>query len=194
MSVIGYRRVSSTDQRLERQDLGGVDETYEEKVSAKDRERPALAAALAYCRKGDTFRVHSVDRLARSLSDLLAIVTELLGKGVRIEIVKEGLALDPTDPSPQAKLQLQLWGAFAEYERAIIRSRQEEGIALAKQRGVYKGRAPALSPTEVRGARERRDLGVPVARLARDHGVAKSTMVSALAREGVYGRAEYVSS
>jgi DNA invertase Pin-like site-specific DNA recombinase len=192
MSVIGYRRVSSDDQRLDRQELGrDVDETFEEKLSGKDRDRPALAACLAYCRKGDTLRVHSVDRLARSLSDLLAIVTELLGKGVRVEVLKEGLVLDPADPSPQAKLQLQLWGAFAEYERAIILSRQAEGIALARTRGVYKGRKPALSPAEVRTARERRALGVPLARLVRDHGVAKSTMVAALAGEGPYATADY---
>lgn len=193
MSVIGYRRVSSTDQRLDRQDLGTVDEMYEEKVSGKDRDRPALAAALAYCRKGDTFRVHSVDRLARSLSDLLAIVTELTAKGVRVESVKDGLVLDPNDPDPQSEFRLHLWGAFAQYERSIIRSRQEEGIALAKERGVYKGRKPALTPQEVRTARERKALGVPVARLARDHGVAKSTMVDALAGVGVYGAGEYAA-
>lgn len=194
MSVVGYRRVSSMDQRHDRQDLGSdVDELFEEKLSGKDRERPALAAALAYCRRGDTFRVHSVDRLARSLSDLLAIVTELLAKGVRVEIVKERLVLDAADPSPQATLQLQLWGAFAEYERSIIRSRQEEGIALARQRGVYKGRQPALSPDEVKRARERRADGVALARLVKDYGVAKSTMVAALAGEGPYGAGEYAA-
>lgn len=192
MATIGYRRVSTADQRLDRQDLGDVDELFEEKLSGKDRERPELARALAYCRKGDTFRVHSVDRAARSLSDLLAIVSELLAKGVRVEVIKEGLTLDPADPSPQAKLQLQLWGAFAEYERAIIRARQAEGIELAKARGVYAGRKPALSPTEVRTARERRNLGVPLARLVRDHGVAKSTMVAALAGTGPYAAAAYL--
>jgi DNA invertase Pin-like site-specific DNA recombinase len=192
--VVGYRRVSSTDQRLDRQDLGAVDEMYEEKVSAKDRERPSLAAALAYCRKGDTFRVYSVDRLARSLSDLIAITTELTAKGVRVEAIKDGLVLDPNDPDPQSEFRLHLWGAMAQYERAIIRSRQEEGIALAKERGVYTGRKPALSATEVRRARERRDLGVPVARLARDHGVAKSTMVAALAGSGPYAGQEYAAT
>jgi DNA invertase Pin-like site-specific DNA recombinase len=186
MSVIGYRRVSSKDQNLDRQDLGAVDKTFEEKLSGKDRQRPALEQALAYCRDGDTFRVHSVDRLARSLSDLLAIVTELSAKGVRVEIVKEGLVLDPADPSPQAKLQLQLWGAFAEYERSIIRSRQAEGIELAKGKGTYTGRQPALSPEEVQRARQRRADGVPLARLVKDYGVARSTMTAALTGSGVY--------
>lgn len=193
MSVVGYRRVSTEDQRLDRQDLGSVDRVFGEKVSGKDRERPALAAALAYCREGDTLRVHSVDRLGRSLLDLLAIVDELTQRGVVVEFVKEGMAFDPSASDPYAKLQLSMLSSFAEFERSIARSRQEEGIALAKQRGAYAGRKPALSPAEVHTAKERRGLGVPLARLVRDHGVAKSTMVAALAGEGVYGAAEYTT-
>jgi len=191
MSVVGYRRVSSEGQRLDRQDLGPVDKMFEEKVSGKDRDRPELAACLAYCREGDTLRVHSADRLARSLHDLIAIVDDLTGRGVRVEFAKEGMTFDPSASDPYARCLMQVMGAFAELERNITRSRQEEGIALAKERGVYKGRQPALSPDEVRGARERQTLGVPVARLARDHGVAKSTMVAALAGEGPYGQGDY---
>lgn len=194
MSIVGYRRVSSNDQNLDRQDLGDVDKTFEEKLSGKDRERPQLAACLAYCRKGDTLRVHSVDRLARSLSDLLAIVKEMTDKGVRVEIMKEGLFMDPNDPSPQARLQLSLWGAISEYERSIIRSRQEEGIALARERGVYKGRAPKLGPQEVVALRERRALGVPIPRLCKDFGVSKSTAMDALAGVGPYGRGAYAAA
>jgi len=76
-----------------------------------------LAAALAYCRKGDTFRVYSVDRLARSLSDLIAITTELTAKGVRVEAIKDGLVLDPNDPDPQSEFRLHLWGALAPVHR-----------------------------------------------------------------------------
>lgn len=121
------------------------------------------------------------------LTDLLAIVDELPQRGVVVEFVKEGMTFDPSASDPYAKLQLSMLASFAEFERSIARSRQEEGIALAKRRGVYTGRKPALSPTEVRTARERRALGVPLARLVRDHGVAKSTMVAALAGEGPYG-------
>ena len=191
MSVVGYRRVSTEDQRLDRQHLGTVDKTYEEKVSGKDRERPALAAALAYCRDGDTLRVHSVDRLGRSLSDLLAIVDELTQRGVAVEFVKEGMSFNPSAADPYAKLQLSMLASFAEFERSIARSRQEEGIALARQRGAYTGRKPALSPDEVHAARRRREDGVALARLVRDHGVAKSTMVAALAGDGVYGSPAY---
>jgi DNA invertase Pin-like site-specific DNA recombinase len=192
MSVIGYRRVSSTDQRLDRQELGAdVARVFEEKLSGKDRDRPELAACLSYLRDGDTLRCHSVDRLGRSLADLLAVVAEVLAKGASVEFVKEGLTFDPHTNDPYKRMQLQLLATFAEFERSIIAARRDEGIALAKERGVYKGRRPALSPDEVRSARERRQLGVPLARLTRDHKVAKSTMVAALAGEGPYGGADY---
>lgn len=196
MSTLGYRRVSASDQQLDRQDLGDVDRVFEDKLSGKDRERPGLAACLAYLRPGDTLRCHSVDRLGRSLADLLAIVAECTERGVRVEFVKERLAFDPNSDDPYARMQLQLLATFAEFERSIIRSRQAEGIALAKQRGIYdgKGRPPKLSPQEVRTVRERRALGVPVARLVRDYGVAKTTIVDALGGVGPYGRGEYAAA
>ena len=81
--IVGYRRVSSADQRLDRQDLGNnVEKVFDDKLSGKDRARPGLDAALAFCREGDTLRVHSADRLARSLKDLLAILDELTSRGV----------------------------------------------------------------------------------------------------------------
>jgi DNA invertase Pin-like site-specific DNA recombinase len=191
-NVIGYRRVSTTDQNLDRQDLGDdVARVFEEKLSGKDRERPQLAACLTYLRDGDTLRVHSVDRLGRSLSDLLAIVAEVVAKGASVEFLKERLLFDPKADDPYSRMQLQLLGVFSEFERAIILARQAEGIALAKQRGVYKGRAPKLGPAEVRTLRERRTLGVPIPRLCKDFGVSKSTVVDALGGVGVYGRAPY---
>jgi DNA invertase Pin-like site-specific DNA recombinase len=193
MSVVGYRRVSTKDQRLDRQDLGSVDRMFEEKVSGKDRDRPELAACMAYLRDGDTLRCHSVDRLGRSLLDLLAIVDELTSRGVAVEFAKEGMTFDPSASDPYAKLQLSMLSSFAEFERSIARSRQEEGIVLAKERGAYKGRQPALSPEDVRVARQRRTDGVSLARLVRDYGVAKSTMVAALAGNGPYGQGEYAA-
>lgn len=191
MTTVGYRRVSSTDQRLDRQDLGDVDEVFEDKASGKDRHRPGLTACLAYCRKGDTLRVYSADRLARSLADLIHLVDDLTGRGVRVEFIKDRMVFDASDPDPYARCQMQVMGAFAELERSLIRTRQEEGIALAKERGVYRGRQPALSPAEVVSARQRRALGVPLARLVRDHGVSKATMTAALAGRGVYGGGDY---
>ena len=93
---------------------------------------------------GDTVVVHSMDRLARNLDDLRRIVRTLTAKGVRVEFVKESLTFTGED-SPMATLLLSVMGAFAEFERALILERQREGIAAAKQRGVYTGRMPALN-------------------------------------------------
>lgn len=187
-AIVGYRRVSSTDQRLDRQDLGAVDKLFEDQASGKDRDRPGLVACLAYVREGDTLRCHSADRLARSLADLIALVEELTGRGVRVEFVKEGMVFDRDTADPYAVCLMQVMGAFAELERSLIRARQAEGIAAAKQRGVYRGRKPALTADEVLAARRRHADGVSLARLVRDFGVAKSTMQAALAGTGVYAR------
>lgn len=185
-TTVGYRRVSATDQRLDRQDLGDCDKMFEDKASGKDRDRPGLTAALAYIREGDTLRCYSADRLARSLTDLLAIVEDLTGRGVRVEFVKEGMVFDRDADDPYATCLMQVMGAFAELERSLIHTRQAEGIALAKERGTYKGRQPALAPDEVQVARQRHKDGVTLARLVRDYGVAKITMQNALAGRGVY--------
>jgi DNA invertase Pin-like site-specific DNA recombinase len=185
-ATVGYRRVSSADQRLDRQDLGDVDKMFEDHASGKDRDRPGLAECLAYVREGDTLRCHSADRLARSLGDLIATVDGLTARGVRVEFVKEGLAFDRDGADPYGRCLMQVMGAFAELERDLIRSRQREGIALAKQRGAYAGRQPALTPDEVRIARRRHADGVTLARLVKDYSVAKSTMQAALAGAGVY--------
>jgi len=145
MSTVGYRRVSTTDQNIGRQDLGDVDRLFEEKLSGKDRERPQLAACLAYLRDGDTLRVYSVDRLGRSLSDLLDIVAEVLTQGASVEFLKEGLTFNPHTQDPFKRMQLQMLAVFAEFERAIARGRQEEGIALARERGLNRP-APKVEP------------------------------------------------
>lgn len=190
--ICGYRRVSSADQRLDRQDLGECDKVFEDKLSGKNRDRPGLDSALAFVREGDTLRVHSADRLARSLKDLLAILDELTGRGVTVELLKEGMVFDPISDDPYQRCMLSMLGAFAELERDLIKSRQREGIAMAKNRGgVYRGRAAALRPEEVVVARQRHRDGVSLARLVRDYGVAKLTMQNALAGRGVYGSPAY---
>lgn len=140
---IGYVRVSAFDQNPERQ-LEGIplDRTFLDKVSGKAVDRKELAALMAYARMGDTVVVHSMDRLARNLDDLRRIVQSLTAKGVRIEFVQENLSFTGED-SPLANLMLSVMGAFAEFERALIRERQREGIALAKRRGAYRGRKRA---------------------------------------------------
>ena len=112
MAVIGYRRVSSTDQRLDRQELGEVDRLFEEHVSGKDRNRPKLRRASPTS-AGDTLRVHSVDRLARSLKDLLAIVDELTARGVVVEFLTNSLVFDPKTSDPYRAAMLSMIGVFA---------------------------------------------------------------------------------
>lgn len=185
-AIVGYRRVSSTDQRLDRQVLGECSKVFEDQASGRDRDRPGLAACLAYVREGDTLRAYSADRLARSLTDLIALVDDLTERGVRVEFVKEGMVFDRESGDPYARCLMQVMGAFAELERNLIRARQAEGIALAKERGAYRGRKPALTAEEVEVARRRRADGVTLARLVKDFGVAKSTMQAALAGKGVY--------
>lgn len=107
--------------------------------------KPQLTELLRFVRDGDTVVVHSMDRLARNLDDLRALVQGLTRRGVRVEFLKEQLVFTGED-SPMANLMLSAMGAFAEFERSLIKERQREGIALAKQRGAYKGRKKTLRP------------------------------------------------
>ncbi|WP_443192648.1 recombinase family protein [Methylomonas aurea] len=173
---IGYIRVSSFDQNPERQlDQVEVSKVFTDKASGKDTERPALEELLAFVREGDTVVVHSMDRLARNLDDLRRLVQQLTKRGVRIEFVKECLTFTGED-SPMANLLLSVMGAFAEFERALIRERQREGIALAKQRGAYRGRKKALSTEQVAELQSRASAGEQKAKLAREYGISRETL------------------
>lgn len=130
---------------------------------------------MSFVRTGDTVIVHSMDRLARNLDDLRRIVHTLTGRGVRIEFVKEHLSFTGDD-SPMASLMLSVMGAFAEFERALINERQREGIALAKQRGAYKGRKKSLSQAAVAQLRERLTTGISKAQAAREFGISRQTL------------------
>lgn len=173
---IGYVRVSTFEQNPERQ-LDGVpiDRTFTEKASGKDAKRPQLEALLSFAREGDTVVVHSLDRLARNLDDLRRIVQTLTKRGVRIEFVKEHLLFTGED-SPMAHLMLSVMGAFAEFERALLRERQREGIALAKQRGVYRGRKKSLSDPEIAELCRRLKAGDKKTQVARDFGISRETL------------------
>lgn len=172
---VGYVRVSTFEQNAERQ-LDGVelDRTFTDKASGKDTKRPQLDALLTFVRAGDTVLVHSMDRLARNLDDLRHIVHALTQRGVRIEFVKECLTFTGED-SPMANLMLSVMGAFAEFERALIRERQREGIALARQRGAYRGRKPSLSDVQIADLRRRVDAGERKAQVAREFGISRET-------------------
>jgi DNA invertase Pin-like site-specific DNA recombinase len=173
---IGYIRISTLDQETSRQ-LEGVarDQIFTDKASGKDTNRPQLELMLRFARTGDTVIVHSMDRLARNLDDLRWIVHILTSKGVRIEFAKEQLTFTGED-SPMASLLLSVMGAFAEFERALIHERQREGIALAKQRGAYKGRKKALSAAAVMQLRARITAGISKAKVAREFGISRQTL------------------
>jgi DNA invertase Pin-like site-specific DNA recombinase len=177
---VGYIRVSSAGQNPARQ-LDGVevDRVFTDTVSGKSADRLQLQAMLAYVRDGDTVIVHSMDRLARNLDDLRRLVRELTGRGVAVQFVKEQLTFTAED-SPMATLLLSVLGAFAEFERALIRERQLEGIALAKARGAYTGRKPSLTPGQAEALRARAAAGEPKAGLAREFGISRQTLYSYL--------------
>lgn len=173
---VGYVRVSSFDQNPERQlDDIAVGKLFTDKASGKDTLRPELDQLLGYVREGDTVVVHSMDRLARNLDDLRRLVQLLTGRGIRVEFVKEHLTFTGED-SPMSNLLLSVMGAFAEFERALIRERQREGIAIAKQRGAYRGRKRSLSPEQVADLHRRAELGASKAALARELGISRETL------------------
>jgi len=173
---IGYIRVSTVDQNTERQ-LDGIelDKTFTDKASGKDTKRPQLELMMSFVRSGDTLIVHSMDRLARDQNDLHRIVQTLTGKGVRIEFIKEHLTFTGDD-SPISKLMLSVMGAVHEFERALIKERQLEGIALAKKRGAFKGRKKSLSQGEVAELRQRIATGLSKARASREFGISRETL------------------
>jgi DNA invertase Pin-like site-specific DNA recombinase len=173
---IGYIRVSGFDQNPERQlEHVELSRVFTDRASGKDTHRPQLESLLTFVRQGDTVVVHSMDRLARNLDDLRRIVQSLTKRGVRIEFVKEHLVFTGDD-SPMANLMLSVMGAFAEFERALIRERQREGIALARQRGAYRGRRRALSDGQVAEVRRRIEAGESKAKVAREFGVSRETV------------------
>jgi DNA invertase Pin-like site-specific DNA recombinase len=173
---IGYARVSTLEQNPERQ-LDGikVDKMFVDNASGKDTQRPQLDLLLSFVREGDTVIVHSMDRLARNLDDLRQLVQQLTRSGIRIEFIKEGLTFTGED-SPIANLMLSVMGAFAEFERSLIKERQHEGIALAKQRGVYRGRVNALNETQIAQLKQRAAAGEKKTILAQEFGVSRETV------------------
>ena len=183
---IGYIRVSTLDQHAERQLEGiEVDKIFTDKASGRDTKRPQLDLLMGFVRSGDTVFVHSMDRLARNLDDLRRIVQTLTGKGVRIEFVKEHLTFTGED-SPMANLMLSVMGAFAEFERTLIKERQREGIAQAQKRGAFKGRKKSLSQAEVDELRQRIAAGMSKSQAAREYGISRQTLYQYL--RGADGR------
>jgi len=145
---VGYARVSSEDQNLDRQlyalKAAGCENIYAEKVSGANIERLQLKEMLRYIREGDTLVISSLDRLGRSAADLLRIVDTLREKKVELESLKEKLDTS----TPTGRFTLQIFAAVAELERESIRERQKEGIAAAKRRGTKLGRPSKPLPAD----------------------------------------------
>jgi len=174
---IGYRRVSSESQNLDRQDLSQCDKMFEEKVSGAKRDRDALAQMIEFAREGDEVIVWSIDRLARDLRDLQDIIQRLNDKGVSVSFLKEKLVFSGDADDAFARLQLQMMGAFAEFERNIIRQRQAEGIARAKSRGVFKSRKKTIDENRIR---KMKADGHSVTEIAELVGVSRMTVYRSL--------------
>jgi DNA invertase Pin-like site-specific DNA recombinase len=174
--TVGYIRVSTLDQNTIRQlDGEHLDRIFSDHASGKDQNRPELEALIDFVRDGDTVLVHSMDRLARNLDDLRAIVRRLTDLKVKVRFVKENLTFTGDDTA-MATFMLSVMGAFAEFERALIRERQREGISLAKKAGAYKGRGKALNAERAAQLIQRAAAGETKAALARDFGISRQTV------------------
>jgi DNA invertase Pin-like site-specific DNA recombinase len=185
---IGYTRVSSLDQNEARQldGIQGLDRIFHDHASGKDTDRPELRKLLTHLRDGDHLLVHSLDRLARSLADLQKIVETLTSTGVTVEFVKEHLVFEPPRATGEphrtaySMLMLQMLGAVSQFERALIRDRQREGIALAKIRGVYKGRKPSLDQGAIAKLKSLNAMGMKKSDIAATLNVSRATVYSYL--------------
>ena len=180
---IGYVRVSSLDQNDARQLDGlALDKIFTDKASGKDVHRPQLQAMLSHVREGDHVYVHSMDRLSRSLKDLQEVVESLTARGVAVEFCKENLRFERPGTNSgghtaaYSKLLLQMLGAVGEFERALIRERQREGIAIAKTKGVYKGRKPILNEEMKLKLREMVANGISKTEIAKNLAISRASV------------------
>jgi DNA invertase Pin-like site-specific DNA recombinase len=175
--LVGYARVSTQDQDLSLQldalQAAGCDKVYTEKASGAQRDRPQLQAALEYMRGQDTLVVWKLDRLARSLKQLIETVEELGARGIGLRSVTE--SLDTTTSG--GTLVFHLFAALAEFERSLIRERTRSGLQAARRRGRLGGRPPALTGQDLAEAKALlRDPDITVEQVAKRLGVAPSTL------------------
>ncbi len=175
--LVGYARVSTQDQdpalQLDALKAAGCEKVFTEKASGAQRERPQLQAALDYMREGDTLVIWKLDRLARSLKQLIETVEALSARGIGLRSLTE--AIDTTTSG--GKLIFHIFGALAEFERGVIRERTRAGLDAARARGRTGGRPPALSSADLAAAKALlRDPDITVEQVARRLGVVPSTL------------------
>lgn len=179
--LIGYIRVSSQGQSTSRQ-LQGIelDMEFIDKVTGSNADREKLRECIDYVRKGDTLVIDSIDRLARNLRDLQDILTTLTNKGVIVKFVKENLIFTGDDDA-MSTLMLQMMGAFAEFERTMIRSRQREGIDAAKKAGKHLGRPPKIDNKMINIVKEKKKSCQSIRSIAKEMNVSRATVYKMLA-------------
>jgi DNA invertase Pin-like site-specific DNA recombinase len=136
-----------------------------------------IQAVLNHLRPGDTLVVHSMDRLARNVEDMLRLVREMNDRGVSVEFVNENMSFTAGSDDPRSILMFTMLSAFAQFERSLIKERRREGIALAKAKGtVYKGRKPALNAERIAQLREQAAAGANRTKLAKEFGISRETL------------------
>lgn len=182
---IGYIRVSTQDQSTHRQ-LQGVTldiEPFIEKISGAIKDRPKLNECLMVLRKGDTLHVHSIDRLARSIRNLLEIIDTLMTKGVTLHAHKENLIVEPDNTNPFTQMQLKLFAIFAEFERDVSKERQREGIAMTKIHGTKSGKPFGKQPLDMTRRTEAIELskqGNNISQIAKAMGLSRASIYKLL--------------
>lgn len=189
--LIGYVRVSSVDDRqsvdLQRDALlaAGVDERhlYSDKASGARDDRPGLKACLEFLKAGDTLVVWKLDRLGRSLTNLLAIITDLKNRGVAFRSLTEQMDTS----TPHGELLFSLFGALAQYERALTRERVMAGLVAARRRGRRGGRPPSIDAETIEQITAALDAGASKASVCRSFKVPRSTLIGTLDRIGWTG-------
>lgn len=186
--LVGYMRVSTDGDRqvldLQRDALlaAGVDERhlFEDRASGSRGDRAGLAKALAFTRPGDCLVVWKLDRLGRSLPHLLTTVTGLKERGIAFQSLTE--QIDTT--TPQGELLFHIFGALAQFERALIQERVQAGLAAARRRGRRGGRPVAIDPEKLGAVIASLDGGATKAAVCRTFGIRRSTLIDSLARIG----------
>lgn len=174
--VIGYVRVSSQGQNTARQLAGlKLDKEFVDTITGSTMDRKNLIACMEYVREGDTLVVDSIDRLARNLLDLQEIINTLVKKGVSVKFIKENLIFN-SSKDPMANLTLQIMGAFAEFERNMIRARQREGIDAAKKKGKHLGRPHKIDNKMKTIVKEKREGCQSIRSIAKDLMVSRATI------------------
>lgn len=189
--LVGYMRVSSDGERqstdLQRDALlaAGIDQRhlFQDHASGALDDRPGLKDALAFVQPGDCLVVWKLDRLGRSLTHLLTVVNGLAERGVGFRSLTENMDTS----TPQGEFLFQVFGALAQFERALVRERVKAGLTAARRRGRRGGRPPAIDSEKMEKVLQALEAGASKASICRAFGVKRSTLIDTLERIGWQG-------